>query len=265
MTRRHAILRLEAPLLAFGAEMVDAHGPVRPFPAASMLTGLIANALGWRRWEAARHQRLQARLVFAAVIDQAARPLRDFQTAQLGKKDSGWTTLGRVETRDGGADTYKSPYIRIRDFWADARVHVALRLDPAEEDDQPDLDDVARALDRPARPLFLGRKSCPPATPIFAGLVDAPDALAALATGLARDDDTGQGARRRRGETLGWRVALPGPAAEEAGDRLLRREEIWLTDERDWRAGVHAGRRRVVVGWCAPPIALATDARGDGP
>ncbi len=260
MTRRHAILRFEAPLLAFGAEMVDARGPIRPFPAASMLTGLIANALGWLRWETTRHQRLQARLVFAAAIDEAARPLRDFQTASLGGNDTGWTTRGTVEERDGGSLTYRSPHIRYRDYWADARVHVALRLDPPEEDGQPGLDDVARALDWPARPLFIGRKPCLPATPIFAGFVEMPDVLDALATWLAGDDDGLDAEGRRRD----WRIALPGPAAEEAGARLARPEEVWLTDERDWGSGVHAGRRRVVVGRYARPDA-PSGGQGDVP
>jgi len=255
MTRRHAILRFEAPLLAFGAEMIDARGPIRPFPAASMLTGLIANALGWRRWEAERHQRLQARLVFASVVDEDARPLRDFQTAQLDGNDIGWTTRGTVEKRDGGALTYKSPHIRYRDYWADACVSVALRLDPPEENGQPGLDAVAQALDRPARPLFIGRKPCLPAAPIFAGFVEAADALDALLRWLARGDEDALSNGRRRD----WRIALPGPAAAEAGERLVRPEEIWLTDERDWRSGVHAGSRRVLVGRCAypdtPPIA----------
>ena len=35
---------------------------IRDFPALSMLTGLIANALGWDRSEAERHNRLQQRL-----------------------------------------------------------------------------------------------------------------------------------------------------------------------------------------------------------
>ena len=43
----HLILRLEAPLMAFGGETIDNLGVVRRFPSASMLTGLLANALGW--------------------------------------------------------------------------------------------------------------------------------------------------------------------------------------------------------------------------
>ena len=40
-------LRFQAPLAAFGGEMIDAHGVIRNVPAQSMLTGLLANALGW--------------------------------------------------------------------------------------------------------------------------------------------------------------------------------------------------------------------------
>ena len=48
----HAWLKLDlaGPLMAFGGVAIDQVGPVRDFPAASMLTGLFANALGleWR-------------------------------------------------------------------------------------------------------------------------------------------------------------------------------------------------------------------------
>ena len=53
---RHLILRLEAPLMAFGGETIDNYGVIRRFPSASMLTGLLANALGLRRTQAQDHQ-----------------------------------------------------------------------------------------------------------------------------------------------------------------------------------------------------------------
>ena len=70
MMAKHLILNLEAPLMSFGGETVDNLGVIRPYPAVSMLTGLLANALGWRRIERQRHQDLQDRLVFAARIDR---------------------------------------------------------------------------------------------------------------------------------------------------------------------------------------------------
>lgn len=227
---RILLLRLEGPLLAFGGETVDARGVVADFPAASMLTGLLANALGWRRGERAKLQRLQDRLVFAARIDREGERLTDFQTVLLDQADQGWTTRGRPEGRAGGAGTYKAPHIRRRDFDADKSVTVALCL--ADESELPDLDVLAAALGEPARPLFLGRKSCPPAEPILLASVDAPSLLDAL-TGepLAQESD-------RRD----IRVLLP---ASEAPQERDRREPI--TDRRDWRSGVHAGSRTVIL------------------
>ena len=117
--------------MALGGETIDNLGVIRWFPSASMLTGLLANALGWRRIEGDPHQRLQDRLVFAARIDREPRGrlrLRDFQTAQLNKNDRGWTTRGQPEGRAGGANTYDAPHLRYRDYFADMRVTVALRL-----------------------------------------------------------------------------------------------------------------------------------------
>jgi CRISPR system Cascade subunit CasD len=145
------LLRFEAPLCAFGGETVDARGVVADFPAASMITGLLANALGFRRSESERLQRLQDRLVFAARIDREGERITDFQTAQLDRDDLGWTTRGRPEGRAGGPATYLAPHIRRRDYDADKCVAVALRLDtPAET---PTLADCAAALAEPARPV----------------------------------------------------------------------------------------------------------------
>ena len=233
---RHLILNLEAPLMAFGGEAIDNHGVVRWFPAASMLTGLLANALGWRRIERGRHQRLQDRLMFAARIDRepaGGARLRDFQTAQLGASDRGWTTRGRPEGRAGGAATYRAPNLRRRDYWADMRVTVALRLQPAGE--APTLDDLASALDRPARPPFIGRKPCLPSARLFAGFAEGEGALAALvATPVepSRDD---------RDVRLLW------PEGERAASVRVDRTYM-LTDERNWLSGLHGGGRAVCEG-----------------
>lgn len=220
---RFLMLVLEAPLLAFGTEMVDARGVVGDFPGASMLTGLLANALGWRRDERDRLERLQARLRFAARIDREGERLTDFQTAQLGKDDQGWTTHGTPEGRAGGAGTYRSPHIRRRDYDADKRVSVVLYLEPAQ--DTPTLDDLATALCMPARPLFLGRKSCLPERPLLEGFVQA-DSFAEAFPALPASS----------------RLLLPG--SEVA---LARDERRLVSDLRGWHAGVHGGQRTVIV------------------
>jgi CRISPR system Cascade subunit CasD len=213
------ILVLEGPLVAFGAEMVDARGPVRDWPGASLLTGLLANALGWTRGMGDAHDRLQARLDFAVALDRPGTPVRDFQTAALGHGDTGWTTFGMPEGRAGGAGTYDSPHIRERDYRADASVRVALMLREAAE--LPTLDDLAAALTAPARPLFLGRKPCLPSRPVFEAVVEAPGVVEALAGGA---DDTPL-------------VMLDRPGLPDHLERLH------VTDQRNFRSGVHGGER----------------------
>lgn len=221
-----AYLRLvfEAPLMAFGGEAVDALGVIEPFPAASMLTGLLANALGWRRQDRTMLARLQARLRYAARIDREGRALTDFQTVRLCGNDQGWTTRGEPERRGGEA---VSTHIRRRDYDADKRVVVALTLDPVGE--APTLEELAAALDAPARPLFLGRKPCLPAGRIGAGIVVAetlPDALASLPPPVDRKT----------------RVMLPAEEPALPGDEV----RPW-SDRRNWISGVHGGSRDVRI------------------
>lgn len=234
---RHLIASLEAPLMAFGGETIDNYGVIRWFPSASMLTGLLANALGWRRIERERHQRLQDRLVFAARIDRkpaADARLTDFQTAQLSKKDQGWTTRGVPEGRDGGEKTYDAPHLRYRDYFADMRVSAVLRLEP--EDETPTLDDLAAALQEPARPLFIGRKPCLPSAPLFRDFSQGDTALAALlATPLAADVSH-----------VGTIRAL-WPDGEGKAEITPSRSYM-LTDQRNWLSGLHGGGRLVCEG-----------------
>ena len=234
---RHLILTLESPLMAFGGETVDNYGVIRPFPAASMLTGLLANALGWRRVERERHQDLQDRLVFAVRIDREPHGglrLTDFQTAQLGANDKGWTTRGMPEGRAGGPNTYNAPHLRYRDYFADMRVTVALRLEPP--DKKPTLEILADALQHPARPLFIGRKPCLPSAPLYRGVQDSASALAAL---LATPIEPGRGPQERA--RLLW------PEGEQEGAVRLDNTRM-LTDQRNWASGLHGGGRLVHEG-----------------
>ena len=244
---RHLLIRLEAPLMAFGGETIDNYGVIRDFPAASMLTGLLANALGWRRIERERHRRLQDRLVFAARIDREPAGgvrLRDFQTAKLNKNDQGWTTRGIPEGRAGGANTYDAPHLRYRDYFADMRVTVALRLKPAADGDGPTLDDLAAALDAPKRPLFIGRKPCLPSGRLRRGFREGSTALDAL-MGLPI------GVEPKLKRTPDELVRLIWPADEgtnDVPDGVRVNRTYQLTDERNWVSGLHGGGRQVCEG-----------------
>lgn len=226
---RHLQIRLSSPLIAFGGETIDNFGVIRDFPALSMITGLIANALGWDRADDEAHNRLQARLRMGSRLEVQGAKLTDFQTAQLGAGDKGWTTSGTPEERSGGAASYESPHLRYRDYHADLTALVALRLEP--DDEAPTLDELAAALDRPKRPLFIGRKPCLPTARLFAGWLEADTVLQAL--------------ERAPFPTGSQSLIAQWPDGEGSlvGDRVLD-----LCDERDWTSGVHGGWRPVREG-----------------
>jgi CRISPR system Cascade subunit CasD len=235
--RRWLVLRLQAPLLAFGGVAVDHVGVTRDFPALSMLTGLLANALGWERTEWEKHQGLQDRLIFAARRDREneAGLLTDTQNARLEKKDEGWTTWGQPEGRGGGIETYRAPHRRRRDYHMDACVLVALCLEP--EAAAPDLDALAAALERPTRPLFIGRKPCLPSAPLlWRNRVEASDAHAALAQATAESERPAKA----------MRAIWPLGEGPEVGSEVFR--IVDLPDLRNWRTGLHGGTRKIVEG-----------------
>lgn len=238
MGQAHLLLRLRSPLVAFGGEAIDNLGVIRDFPALSMVTGLIANALGWDRGDAAAHDRLQARLRLGTRLEMPGTRLTDYQTALLYEDDVGWTTHGQPEGRK------KSPSYtpdengrkaltlqRYRDYHADLSALVALRLEPADE--APTLQEVAQALDRPQRSLFIGRKPCLPAGRLVAGWVDADTVLQALQRAPVED-----------GAAPGdMRLQWPAGEGELPGARALD-----VCDERRWRSGLHGGWRPVLEG-----------------
>lgn len=186
---RHLILTLDAPLMYLGAAPLAAHPhrrqddpPIRGgmglarFPTTSMIAGMIGAAIGIPRGDAAMGD-LQDRLIHASAIIRAGMPLHDYQSATLGAGDAAWTTSGHVARRRGSMDTYAAPHIMRTAYWQDARVMIAIRL----RDGAPwSLDDVAAALQAPHWPIYIGRKSCPPAAPILTGMVDAPTSHAAI-------------------------------------------------------------------------------------
>ena len=250
MSRRWLVLRLEAPLMAFGGVAIDQIGPVRDFPAASMLTGLIGNALGLHWSDRAEHQAIQDRLIFAArrplplfsgeSYGRGRRKregvlLTDTQNAQLAKTDKGWTTSGEPEGRAGA--TYDAPHRKTRDYHADLSVHVVLRLD--QEEEPPTIDALAEAIDRPARPLFFGRKSCLPSTPM---LSNGPDRWVMGNTAYeALHKVPGEGEARAQ-----WPMGQ-GPEEGKSVDRIVD-----LADIRNWGTGLHGGSRQVVEGRISP-------------
>ena len=231
------ILVFDAPLIAFGGVMVDQEGVTNRFPAISMITGLLANALGWDHSQGIALNQLQERIHFAARLDRAGEPLMDYQTVDLGQEflvDTGWTTRGKVEKRAGASS--KGTHIRHRHYWADAVCTLAITLDPM--DKTPTLEHLITALTSPARPLFIGRKHCLPTEPIFRNRVAAVSLKSAL-----------EGVRphwkQKNAVVESFSACWPSDDCEAEGDR---HRLLPISDERDWINQIHGGRRLVREG-----------------
>jgi CRISPR system Cascade subunit CasD len=230
----YQLLRLEGPLQAWGDVAFDPRRPTRAFPSRSGLAGLAANALGWEHRDADRTTALQDALRYAVREDVPPVLLRDYQTADLGRIGlQGWTRWG-MEKRGGSAAG--ETQILEKFYLADGSFLVALTL---AEGAPVTLDEVQAALKRPARPLFLGRKGCPPSTGIEAGRQEAETAYEALALAPRSERAAADTPLRC------WYSPGDGPEPHAAAV-----SEVW--DRRDFATQRFTGSRRLVEGRVSP-------------
>ena len=206
-----------------------------------------------------RLQSLQDRISLAAVLLRDGEELEDYQTVDLGQEHlskPGWTTRGHVEHRAGGAEARFGTHIRVRRYRADAKVLAAMTLSSRET--QPKIEQIADALDRPFRPLFLGRKHCLPADRIVFGIGfgrQESDRCHFSCPGCFSGSGGGRPSAPRR-----WNGSQPsGPSPERTPPKRVGRTRTAVVDRRDWRNQLHGGERVVARGM----LSLDTVERGE--
>lgn len=138
------LLRLAGPLQAWGSSSRFARRGTEVAPTKSGVLGMLAAAKGIRRTEPLTEL---LGLEFGVRIDQPGQLVRDFQTAR--------SLDGRL-----------SLPLTYRFYLSDA---VFLAAISGEEEL---LHGLAEALERPRFPLYLGRRSCPPAGNVSLGVHD---------------------------------------------------------------------------------------------
>ncbi|WP_329065608.1 type I-E CRISPR-associated protein Cas5/CasD [Amycolatopsis sp. NBC_01480] len=144
-------LRLAGPMQSWGVGSRFVRRTTETAPTKSGVIGLLAAALGIRRTDPLEdllHLRLGVR------IDQPGELMRDFQTAQRPRYDR------------AGTVTWQSLPLSARYYLADA-VFLAVV-----EGDRSIVEGLDAALRGPEFPLYLGRRSCPPAGPLALGVSD---------------------------------------------------------------------------------------------
>lgn len=138
------LLALTGPLQAWGASSRFVRRGTESAPTKSGVLGLLAAAQGRRRADTVEDL---AGLRFGVRIDQPGRLVRDFQTAR-------------------SLDGRQTMPLSYRFYLADAVFLAAVEGDPGL------LEALAEAVRRPVFPLYLGRRSCPPAAPLLPKVLD---------------------------------------------------------------------------------------------
>lgn len=241
-------IHMEGILSAYGAPIIDNRGVLADFPGTSTMVGLLGNALGYDRSQGKKLNQLQRLLQYGVRVNNggAVRRFTDFQTAKLGKNDKAWTTRGSPEGRDGGSGTYKGAHRRYRSYEPDISMSVLLGL-KKDDIDHLEIEGLGQALQFPARPLFLGRKSCIPSSFLYQGVVFAEDLKNALEVApwpLEVSINSETQIQAFWPQSCGW----------DKQDKLLT-----IHDLRDWQFGVHMGESR----WVKGKVFLRADVAGE--
>jgi CRISPR system Cascade subunit CasD len=180
------VFQLQASLAAWGGPAVGESRGTAEFASQSALVGLLAAALGCQRNDEAAHAGLRDGLAFAVGVLAQGSLLRDYHTAQVPKRTALKGMPHATRRHELAVDkTELSTTLSSRDYRQNASCLVALR---SRSVSAPALDALAAALRMPRFMLYLGRKSCPPAAPLWPQRIEADSAYAAFVEYVRRFD-----------------------------------------------------------------------------
>lgn len=171
----YLLFRLYGPLASWGETAVGEVRPTAAWPGRSAVLGLLAAALGIRRYEEDRQRDLATTCGVAVCVESSGELLRDYHTVQVPPERRGVTHLTR---RDEVCSETLNTLLSQRDYRNDALYTIAIWRKG--ESQEISLQKLAQALFQPHYALYLGRKSCPLALPLAPQLVNAADLRSAF-------------------------------------------------------------------------------------
>ena len=172
--REHLVFLLSAPMASFGGYAGHERRGTGIVPLRSAVLGLVGAALGIDRADGSSQSALQAYSV-AVQAFQASTPLRDFHTAQSVPTAKAKRPVSRKQALDR-AGRNSNTIITIRDYRCDALIGATLW-----GEGRWTLIELSARLRLPRFPLYIGRKSCPLASPVNPGVLLAENPAEALA------------------------------------------------------------------------------------
>lgn len=158
----YLLFRLYGPLASWGEIAVGESRHTASYPGKSALLGLLAAALGIRRDEEGRQLALTGGYQFAVKVLSAGSLLREYHTTQVPDSVGSFAYRTRRDEMVVGKERLGT-ILSSREYRCDALSIIAVRA----LDNAPYLlDELREALLKPRFHLYLGRKSCPLATPL---------------------------------------------------------------------------------------------------
>lgn len=158
--KEYLVFRLYGPMASWGVPAVGGDRATAIAPTRSALLGLLGAALGITRDNEAKLEALQQSVSFGVKQCVPSSILRDYHTAQVPSEKRGVFHLTRKsELSEAKLNTVLSS----RDYRCDGVWIIAVWL---RAKSQVTLSAIKDALEKPAFPLYLGRKSCPLGLPL---------------------------------------------------------------------------------------------------
>jgi CRISPR system Cascade subunit CasD len=188
MSKQFLCFRIHAPFAAFGNIAVGAERDTVSHPTKSSLVGLISAALGVKRDEQERINRLSDALRCAVRVDSTPFFWRDYHTVQTPGKIDGiphqhWKTRWQELGYEDGTRYAKrvQTILSYRNYVSNAIYTVCLWLrSPETAQTECTLENIKKRLENPVFTLYAGRKSCPLALPLAPRIVEAETVKAAF-------------------------------------------------------------------------------------
>lgn len=242
----HLVFQLQATLSSWGEPAVGELRGTAEYPSQSALLGLLGAALGVQRDDEAAHAALRDGYGFAIGLLSGGSLLRDYHTAQVPPRSA---LKGRPRaTRRHELSVPKQELgtiLSTRDYRQNAACLVCIQV-RSRAAAPYSLAHLGAALREPRFVLYLGRKACVPAAPLWPQELEAESAVTAFAAYAALFEAARASAADKRGrvplEALPAVGRLVFDEHVEAGaprdltmrrkDRVIRRKG-WQFGDRD--------------------------------